>query len=162
MSIGFIWLAIIILLPLVALYFLKANAAPVFFGLCLGYVLLNFDSHNASTLASSHSPVKLSSMAVNLALLLIPALVTLISQIGSVKHNNRYTNLLPALSVGVLAALLIIPLMPGSIAHSIYATSLWPKLTQYRAAIVGVGALITILFFWLNSKRKEEKHKAKA
>lgn len=161
MSIGLIWLAIIILLPLVALYLLKANAAPVFFGLCLGYVLLSFDSHNANTLASSHSPVKLSSMAVNLALLLVPALITLISQIGSVKQKHKYINLLPALSVGVLAALLIIPLMPGSIAHSIYATSFWPKLTDYRASIVGVGAVIAILFFWFNSKHKEEKHKSK-
>ena len=111
----------------------------------------------------SHIPAgKLSSMAVNLALLLVPAVITLLSQIGSIKHKNKYVNLLPALSVGVLAALLVIPLLPGSIDRNIYATSLWPKLASYRSTIVAIGAVITIIFFWFNSKHKEDKHKIKS
>ncbi|MGH7234502.1 MAG: hypothetical protein ACREF7_03615, partial [Candidatus Saccharimonadales bacterium] len=79
---GNIWLAIIVLAPIAGIFLLNANAALIFLSLCLGYVLYSFDSHN--TLSAIHSIHKYtyathlipSSIAMNLALLLGPAVIT--------------------------------------------------------------------------------------
>lgn len=164
MSIGLIWLTAIIIFPIIGLYLLKVNAALVYLSLCLGYVLYIFDAHNAGVLAGSlnaHSSLvhlKASTVVVNFALLLGPAALTLISQINSLHgKSKRFLNLVPTIVTGLFIPLLVVPILPASTAESIIKTSYWAQLIKYRASIVGVGAVVAILFFWLNGRESTKK-----
>lgn len=166
MSIGLIWLIIIILIPLVGFYLLRINAATVFLSLCLGYVLFAFDSHNASMTANnliSHNylpiHVTASVATTNLFLLLAPAVLSIILQLGSLTKHKRIINILPSLGVSLFLPLLIVPLLPTSIMISIVHTSFWSKITTYQSSIVGISALVAIIFFWLTVHNKREKTK---
>lgn len=167
---GNIWLAVIVLAPVVAIYLLNANAALVFLSLCLGYVLYSFDSHNAaSAIHSLHqysytAHLKPSAIAINLVLLLGPAAITLITQIRSVHGSRRLFNLIAALFCGLFAALIVIPVLPASIATSIANTTDWAKLIHYQGGIVGIGAAVAIVFFWMsvrNGSGRKNTHKLK-
>ena len=160
-----VWLALIIIGPIVGIYLLKSNAAMVFLALCLGYVLLSFDSHNANNLTSSHIPVhlKTSSIIVNLVLLIGPALLTLVAQSGSIHANRKLLNLLPAIGVGLFGALLVVPRLPASLMQSIVTTHYWAKLIAYQSDIVGIGSGVAILFLWLSLKKDgAKKHHGKS
>ncbi len=163
MTSGDIWLAIITLAPIALVYVLRANAALVYLSLCLGYVLYSFDSHNALTTVNSlhiHNPtnIKPSSIMVNLVLLLGPTVLTLISQINSIKKSRKLMNLIPAAFCGLFTTLIIVPTLPASIAGKVEITSYWSSLTHYQAGIVGIGAAVAILFFWMNSKHNGKKY----
>ena len=164
MSIGLIWLLLIVLLPVLALYLLRANAAAVYLSLCLGFVLYFFDSHSAYTAAGSlPAHIKASSLLVNIVLLIGPAILTMLIQVHSLHGNKKSLNLLPALFCGLFAALIIVPVLPNSLMHSIGSTSYWHTLTKYQGSVVGIGAVVAILFFWFNLKKEggSKKHHAK-
>ena len=160
---GLFWLALIVIIPAVGLYLLRVNAAAVFLSLCLGYVLVSFDSHNAHRLASAlthnNMPVHLqfSAVAVNLGLLLAPAVLTLLLQIKSVNGRRKFLNILPACAVGLFAALIIVPQLPGSVMVSVIRTNYWTQLIHYETDIVGIGAIVSLLFFWFSLAHKELK-----
>ena len=162
MTSGTIWLAIITLAPIALIYFLGVNAAPVFLSLCLGFVLYSFDGRKALNLAHSinHANAHLnpSTIAVDLILLLGPAAITLISQIRSVHGSKHLLNIVPAVFCGLFAALLIVPILPTSLMHTIIRTAYWGKLSRYEAEIVGAGAAVAIVFFWLGYKHSGKKH----
>lgn len=159
-----IWLALIVILPIAAIYLLKSNAATVFLALCLGYVLLSFDSTNANGLANAHVPVhlKTSTLIVNLVLLLGPAIITLFALTGSIHGKRKLLNLLPALAVGLFAALLVVPHLPSLLMDSIYANQYWIKLISYQSTVVGIGSGVSILFFWLSLKKDSSKKHPKS
>ncbi len=158
-----IWLAIITLLPIVSIFLLNVNGAAVFLSLCLGFVLYFFDAHNAVNAMSSLSShitnphLKPSDVVINLALLTVPAIITLFIQIKSVHGGRRILNLLPAVCCGLLAALLIVPALPSSLTTSIVKTGYWVKLVHYQTDIVGAGAAVALLFLWLNHKTGTDK-----
>lgn len=162
MTIGLLWLALIVLIPLIGFYFFGINAAPVFLSLCLGYVLVMFDSKNASNVASSinhNVPVHINAslVAINLILLLGPAVLTIISQVRSISGHKKFLNLLSSASVGLFGALIIVPRLPSSVSSSIMSNSYWLQIVKYKTAIVGIGGLIAIVFFLFSLKKKATK-----
>ena len=163
MSSGLFWLALIVIVPAIGLYLLRVNAAAVFLALCLGYVLVSFDSHNAhrltNALAHNNIPVhlQLSSVAINLGLLLAPAALTLLLQIKSVNGRRKFLNILPSVAVGLFAALIVVPQLPGSVMESVISTKYWAQLTHYETDIVGIGAVISLLFYWFSLAHRELK-----
>lgn len=163
MNSGTLWLAILTLAPVLLIYLTGANAALVFLSLCLGYVLYAFDSHNAlSAINSLHSHngiphLKTSSISINLALLLVPAIISIIVQLKSVRGSRKLLNLIPALFCGLLTALIVVPALPSSLANEIAKTSYWTKLTSNQGPIVGLGAAISLVFFSLSSKHRSKR-----
>lgn len=171
MTSGTIWLAIIALAPIIGIFLLNANAALVFLSLCLGYVLYAFDSHNAaSAINSLHkynlaTHLKPSAIAINLVLLLGPAAITLVTQIKSTHGSRKLFNIIPAVFCGLFIVLIITPTLPSSIAAEIARTAYWGKLVHYQADIVGIGAVVALIFFWANARHHSSKksgHKQKA
>jgi hypothetical protein len=169
MSTGLLWLLVIFLIPLVGFYLLRINASLVFLSLCLGYVLLSFESRNSNSIAANLAkhhyafPVHLSPSAVtvNLLLLLGPAVLSIILQFRSVAKHYRLLNVIPSLAVSLFAPILIVPLLPTNIMLSIMNNSYWLKLIRYQSSIVGFGSLVAIIFFWLlvyNKRKGSKKH----
>lgn len=158
-------LGAIVLVPVVLLMLLRVNAALVFLSLCLGNVLVQFvggDAHSLLTLFSKtgHS-VNAADSTVRLVLLLLPVVLTFVFMIRTVQgHGKLLLNLLPAAGVGLLGALLAVPLLPGGVSHNVTSSSLWDQAQRAQTLIVGASALVCLFVLWLQRpKTGSGKHK---
>lgn len=152
---------VIVFAPLVVLTFLRANAAIVFLSLCLGSVLVRFVGDSASSFGNLFS----ASSAVNqhtlpLILLVLPVVFTTIFMIRSVRGGFRlFINIFPALAVGFVGLLLAVPLLAGGLRSSITQVSLWQTVESFQQLVVIVGAIISMLFLWMQRPKKPTKDK---
>jgi hypothetical protein len=162
-------LACIVLLPIVIIVVLRVNATLVFLSLCLGDVLTQFvntyDNSFTNLLYSSHAGTFFHPPNNNwkLILLLLPVVITTILMTHTIKgHSRKLLNVLPAAGVGLVGALLVVPLLPSATAQDLINNSLWTQLTNYQAIIVSVSALACVSMLWLQrpkgGKGKHSKH----
>lgn len=160
-------LATIVLAPVILLMVLRVNAALVFLSLCLGDVLVQFVSADANDLVSlfSSGHQTTSHNFLKIALLLLPPTLTAIFMIRTVRgHGRLLLNSLPAAGVGMLGALLVVPLLSPGLSHNIVHADLWHQISRAQDLIVGASALICLLVLWLQRPKtggegKHGKHK---
>lgn len=159
-------LGVIVLAPVALLMLLRANAALVFLSLCLGDVLVQFIANDASSFLTTFSgqhtvtSVTTSNGNVKIALLLLPVVLTTVFMIRTVHGSSRLLlNALPAAGVGLLGALLIVPLLPPGTAHGIVDSSLWNEVQKAQALIVGSSAFVCLLVLWLQRPKAGHKNK---
>ncbi|HEY1064288.1 MAG TPA: hypothetical protein VGE30_03255 [Candidatus Saccharimonadales bacterium] len=165
MDSALITLVLIIGVPIVALMVLRINAALVFMALCLGSVLTQFVADDAGWLVTLSEPTvpqagSVSDSMIKLVLLLLPAILTAIFMIRTVRGGGRLVlNALPAVGAGLLAALLVVPLLTPGAAVPIMASPLWQEVIKLQDLIVGSSALLCLLVLWMQRpKTGEGKH----
>jgi hypothetical protein len=163
-------LGLIVIIPVVLLMLLRVNAALVFMSLCLGSVLVQFvapDANSFLALFAARVPegVDTGNDTVKIVLLLLPVVLTTIFMIRTVRGYGRLTlNALPAIGVGLLGGLLIVPLLPPGLSHNIIDSSLWDQAVRAQDLIVGTSALVCLLVLWMgrpktgHDKKKHGKH----
>lgn len=157
-------LGILLAAPIAALMWLRSNASLVFLSLCLGNVLVEFVGPDAATILSSASAktygTEPSLPYVNLILLLLPAVLTSVIMIRTVKgHAKLAFNLLPSISVGLLGVLLAVPLLSKGLTGSLTHLPLWHQLESLQTLILSLGAMFSLLSLWL--QRSPGGHEAK-
>jgi hypothetical protein len=166
-------LAAIVVIPAAVLMLLRINAALVFLSLCLGNVLVQFVASDASswltTFSSSHTTtvVTTTNSNIKLALLLLPAALTALFMVRTVQSSSRLLlNLLPSVGVGLLGALLVVPLLSPNASHNIIASPLWWHAQQTENLIVGGSAIVCLIVLWMQrphaggKKSHKSKHKS--
>lgn len=148
-------LGAIILAPVVLLTVLRINATLVFLSLCLGDVLVQFVASDVAA-----KTARLQGNNASLVLLLAPLLLTALFMLKTVNGKFRLIlNLLPAAGVGLLGALLIVPLLPPGLSTNIVGSSLWSQVEHLQNLIVGASALVCLFVLWLQRpKTGEGKH----
>ncbi len=159
-------LACLVALPIALIIFLRINATLVFLSMCLGVVLAQFVATDSSSLTSLLSTAHVGSTVHpnnntwKLILLLLPMVVTMGIMIRTVKGNSKMAyNLLPAIGVGFVGALLIVPLLPASASHDIISSPLWRQMIRAQALIVGISAVACLASLWLmRPKHHDSKH----
>ena len=144
-------LGIMVVVPIVVLVLLRVNAAIVFLSLCLGSVLVQFAGSDAHSLAKLFTGSKaMNGYGVSLVLLLLPAVVTTIVMVGTVRGKVRLLlNMLPALSAGLLAVVLAEPLVSPGLRGSLAKSSIWHYTQRADVLIIGFGAIFSLLFLWM-------------
>lgn len=152
----------LIIIPVTLLIVLRVNAAVVFLSLCLGSVLVRFVGSDAQSFVNLLSSSKnISGYVTLLVLLLLPAISTTLVMIGTVRGSFGHVfNLFPALAVGLLTALLVVPeLSPGTY-FTITSTKEWHYILRAEVLVITVGAILSILFLWMQRPRHagHEKH----
>jgi hypothetical protein len=162
-------LGAIVLIPAAFLMLLRVNATLVFLSLCLGDVLVQFvapDANSFLQLFSAHVPASVDkgNDTVKIILLLLPVVLTAIFMVRTVRGSGKLLlNVLPAAGVGLLGALLVVPLLPPGLSHNIVNSSLWEQVQKAQNLIVGTSALVCLLVLWLQrpkaGKDKHGKHK---
>lgn len=158
-------LAAIVIVPAVLLMVLRVNAALVFLSLCLGNVLVQFVAGDAGSFLAQQTQVSLpntytSSNTVRIALLLLPALLTAVFMIKTIRGQGRLLlNLLPAAGVGLLGGLLVVPLLPPGLSHNIIASPLWTQAHNLQDLIVGGSAVVCLIVLWLQRPKAGHKHR---
>lgn len=161
-------LALIVLVPVVAMMVLRINAALVFLSLCLGDVLVQFVAKDTTEFLTLHADkvpqaINTGNNNVKLILLLLPVVLTAVFMIRTVHNTGRLLlNVLPAAGVGLLGALLVVPLLPPGLAHNVIGSLLWTQVTRVQDLIVGASALVCLLVLWLqrpkSGRSKHGKH----
>jgi len=146
-------LAAIIGVPIVVMMVLRINAALVFLSLCLGDVLVQFvagDTSSFMSLFSAHAAkAHPTNTTIQLFLLLLPVVLTAVFMIRTVKGPKLLLNILPAAGVGLLGALLVVPLLPTETAVNILSSNVWHQVKNAQDLIVGLSALFCLLVLWL-------------
>lgn len=162
-------LSAIVLAPVIFLLVLRVNATLVFLSLCLGSVLVQFVASDSDSITSwlatskGGAAIHIDDATLKLLLLLLPVALTSIFMIRTIRGNSRSAlNILPALGVGLLGALLVVPLLPPGLSHNIIGSSLWDQLQKTQTLIVGATALVCLLVLWLQRPTTGEgKHHKK-
>ncbi len=158
-------LTVIVLAPILTLMVLRINAALVFLSLCLGDVLVQFVAKDTTEFLTLHADkvtqaVNTGNNNVKLILLLLPVILTAVFMIRTINGSSRLAlNLLPAAGVGLLGALLVVPLLPPGLAHNVVGSPLWTQVTRVQDLIVGASALVCLFALWLQRpKAGHSKH----
>jgi len=151
-------LLLLLIVPVVLILVLRANATLVFLTLCVGAVVTQFLSADIAWFANAFLPWQagLSANALHISLLLLPALITTLLMLGKLKGAKALINVLPALAIGGLTPLLVVPLLYHTEADAISSLPLWHQLVHTQSLIVGVGALISLLFLWFQRPKKSK------
>lgn len=150
----------LIVLPVVLLMGLRINATLVFLSLCLGEVLLRFVGDDVKWFADSFMPhASVGADTMKLVLLLFPVTLTALFMIRTLHGRRLMFNTLPAAGVGLLLALLVVPLLPPDTARAITSSDIWHQVQRSQDLIVGLSALICLSFLWLQRPRAKETHK---
>ena len=161
MSSAEIVLIALMVVPVAMVMVLRANATLVFLSLCLGAVVTQFLSRDVTDFAKMFFPqANLAPYELQILLTVAPALITAVLMLRSVKGVKYWLNILPAAAVGGLVPLLIVPLLPGFARQPLLNQPLWQGLSRAQDLIVGAGALISLLFLWIQrTKRKDSSDK---
>jgi hypothetical protein len=145
--------------PAVVLTVLRINAAMVFLSLCLGAVLVQYVATEAVDMLKLFAPKSgnITVAMMQLVLLLAPAAVTAVVTLFSVKGRVRsLLNILPAVASSGLVVLLAVPLLAPGLRLSVQSQRTWTYVSKSEALVVGIGALISMVFLW--AQRRNAKH----
>ena len=144
-----LWLLVLIAAPVILTYFLKSNAALSYLALCVGFVLLSLTTADLQQLLDHANLVRLSTDILGLALLISPPLLTLLLTRKSVHgQSNVLTQLIPALFLGGLLALIAVPLLNESVRNNFTGAGLWGNLQKVQSWIIGIGAATSLALVW--------------
>lgn len=146
----------------IALLLLRTNAGVVFFSLCAGSVLANQLGGEASLLSSTViKNGEINHGVVYIGMIVLPALLSAIFMRGSVKSSKFIFNLVPAVAVGALMALLVVPLLPADLRGLLSNNVTWDILQQYQPVILVGGIISSVLLLALTAHRPKKDKKKK-
>lgn len=147
--------------PLVVLTFLRINAVMVFLGLCLGEVMLKYvgaDANSVLHFLLPHASGTVSVSTIDLFLLLGPAVATAVFMVFSVRGKIRMLiNIFPAAGTTFLGVLLVVPILAPGLRYAIENLSLWQNLLRAQDLIVGVSALMSLIYLWAQRPHHHKK-----
>jgi hypothetical protein len=152
-------LIVAIAVPVLAITILRINAAMVFLSLALGTMLVEYLAPFAKDLTNIITPHTgaVSDSTITLGFLLAPAVVTAIFTMLSVSGRLKaLINILPAAASSLLAVLLTVPLLPKSMSAGLESQHTWHILSNLQPLVVGVGAVMSLVFLW--TQRGGSKH----
>jgi len=144
---------VLIGVPIAILMVLRVNAALVFLSACLGAVLLKYVGADVADFMSMFMPA-IDVNYVNLAMLLLPPVLTTVFMIKTVDGMKLVFNLLPAFGTGFLLALMTVPLLSDTLAGEVQTTDVWQTMQQLQSLVIGLSALVCLFFLWLQRPKR--------
>ncbi len=151
----------IIVVPGILLTLLKTNATIAFLSLCAGYVLLRFSGEEVVLVASAVNKTYVATQSAQIAVMVLPAVLSALVMRGTVSGPKLVANMIPALALGLLAALLVVPMLPGGIQYNMTHTEAWEILDKAKSLVAGGGILLSLMTLWLGHRRHEKHGKKK-
>jgi len=147
-------LLILVLAPVAITYFLKANAALGYLALCAGFVLLSLTTNDLQGLLDHTNLVKVSTNLLGLILFIAPPLLTLLITRKNIHgQSNILIQLIPAICLGGLLALIAVPLLNSNVQSRFTGATLWMQLQKIQSWVIGAGTLSSLLLIWFGSFR---------
>lgn len=153
-------LLLAIAVPIALLIVLRTNAAIVFLSLCAGALLVRFVGDDAGLVGSAigNNSVVVSQYA-QVALLLIPVVLSAILLGKSMRGPKGLLNILPAIGVGLVGVLLVVPLLPTNLNEAITASDGWSIMQDNQQLIIVISVVVSLVALWLSHPKTGGKKK---
>lgn len=147
-------IVVIGVIPLLLVLIFRVKASMLFMTLCAGSVLSRFTNDDALKFMSAFfkNYSQTSQSAIAIGLIAVPPVLTAIFMRKQVSFTSILAHIVPALLAGVVAVLLVVPLLPGGTRNDIFSSNVWSQITQYQAVLVGAAVLVNLLLLWMGSK----------
>lgn len=142
---------------------LRVKSSFVFLALASGYLLTTFVSDGVLDFIQffvNNYDEKYQS-AVQLGLLLLPALLTIIFLRHSVSGTKHVTNAIPSILTAISAVYLVVPQLTNGVKNNIYSSDIWDLLIQYQTVLLGSAVFFSLLQLWSESKHLRIKHRGR-
>lgn len=154
-------LAILILLPVALVILLKSNAALAVLALCAGYTLDNLASSDITTGLTSLKLSSLSSVDIDLILLILPLILTIIFTSRSWSGRSKMiSQTLAAVAAGIMLGIISMPFISSITDINLFSSKLWPLIQHIRASVIIFGVIYSLLLIWFSkTKEHSKKHK---
>lgn len=140
--------------PLAVLLLLRANSALVFAALCLGFTVTHFVSSSelSTQLAPYIGPAK--DNHIQLVLAFLPAVVLLLASLRTQAKGliSMVLNGLPAIGVGFLTIMLVLPFLPSDLRAEIVSLPFWDTVLMLQAPIIGLSALASLILLAMTQR----------
>jgi len=94
-----------------------------------------------------------------LALLLLPAMLSAILMRKTLTGPKMVFNIAPAVAVGVVGVLLAVPLLPYGPQIAITSLNGWTLLDKSREIVVVAGVVISMTVLWVTAPRSHKSSK---
>lgn len=150
----------IFLTPVILAAILRVNANYLFLSASIGYLLSNFVGKNNNLRSVFVNNLHLSGSAssnLQIALILLPVVITMVAMIGTVHKKSVIINLISSLAVGVLLTVLLVPLLPVSL--NILSSSLWNQIKNIQDIVVAAGSTYVLIRILISRpKHSHPKH----
>jgi hypothetical protein len=135
--------------------FLRVPASVAFFSLLVGQLLATEAGNDAYEFVSGVVQVD-EIRYVQLALLLLPLILTIIFMRGRVKKSMLAVELVPALFVSAVTLMLAYPLIPEL--KTIVDTATQDRSQDYRTVLLLAAAVSGIISAWMSYPKPADKH----
>jgi hypothetical protein len=155
-------LVVLIVVLVVLQLLLRTNTAVVFLAICAGSVLLSAAGKDTDLLAHSMgASVKVSSNAVQAAIVLLPGIISAILLRKRITKTKLLLAVVPALCASIVGLTLVYPFLTGSFQTTLTASKGWSLIAQYYEVIVAVGIVssLFVVAFTIPKHHKDGKHK---
>ncbi len=155
-------LIVLILLPVGLAYFLKSSGALAFLALCGGFTAMTLSGSDIIQLVGKTQITSLTSSNVDLALLIVPLLLTLLLTHRSASTQTLWQtlHLTCALLAGGMLAIVAVPMLSDILNTSYSNSAIWQDLQKAQSYIIGIGLLLSLVLIWFSSpKHPGKKHK---
>lgn len=145
-------LALVIALPALLIVLLRSDAAVVLLSLCAGELLVKYIGSDATNVVAQAAHRDVSGWAY-IGLLLLPAFLSIFALRKSVSSVRLPLNLITGIAVGLVAVLLVVPLLPTSLNIQLTDNFLWDKLQQYQTGIISGSITMALVALWLGGHK---------
>ncbi len=150
--------AVVLLIPVLLVIFLRTNAAILFFVITAASTLQVYLDKDVSGFASSIIPGK-SSHIVPIVLLAIPFTAAAIAFRRTVSPRMLPVHILLGLLTGASAAFISVQFLPSSIVDGMQDNPYFGYIKPYSSFVIAAAFLLSVLVLWLSHPKHESAHK---
>lgn len=156
-----ITLAVLILLPVALTLILKSNASLALLALTAGYALQSLTSSDIDDGLEKININGLTSVDVDLFLLVVPLLLTLFFTTRSWHGRSKMIlNLMAATAAGAMLTIISLPFISSFVDMNLSSSAIWPILQHIKTPIIVFGVVYSLSMIWLaKSSGHSKKHK---
>ncbi len=157
--IGYIILGTVLGLPLLLGLIFRVSTAFLFFSLLAGELLARTFADDAELVLSSVPRGDLAAPYAELAILLLPLLLTALLLRRTLSKSKLLLQLLPFLLTGVVLAAFALPILPQAAKAQVASVDIGRQLLDNSSVIVGVMVFLQLIALWLgNRPKKDQEH----
>ena len=155
---GLLLSALILLIPLLLVLFLRTNAAILFFVVTGASTLQSYLDKDVSGFATALMPGR-NAHVVPLLLFVLPFTVAAIAFRHTVHSRMLFFHIILGALVGLSAAFISTQFLPVGIVENIQSSQYYSVLQPYSSLVIAIAFLLSVVILWLSHpKQVHEGH----
>jgi len=157
---GQIILYAVLLFPLILGVIFRVSTSHLFFSLMAGELLARYFGHDLDKLAVQNTGQSTAFPAGELALIIVPMILTAIFLRATVSKSKLVLHIIPLAITGIVLAAFVLPILPADTQALIATSRAGAYLLDLNRVIIGSVVVMQLISLWLFSRmgKKHGKH----